>query len=103
MVKKLTAEEKALFIRCILKLKEIEDLVEGFQLFCDRVLEEVSVKEIFEYSPDAAYDFCCLLKQQNLEEREEVRNDLRWIQQNFGEEISVKFARKIKELALTES
>ena len=73
---------------------------EELRLCFDRILEVTSVKEIFEYSRDAAYNFCCLLKQQDLVKREDIINDLKWIQLNFGEDISVKFSRKIEELVL---
>lgn len=98
MAKRLTVEEKALFARCILTLKDIVELAEDLQLCFDSVLEDASVKEIFEYSSDAAHDFCCLLKHENVYEREDIKTDLKWIQQNHGDDISIKLSRKIEEL-----
>ena len=98
MATRLTVEQKALFTRCILNLKDIEELAEDLQLCFDRVLEVTTVKEIFEYSFDAVHDFCCLLKPENLGEREDIKNDLTWIQQNSGDDISIKLFRRIEEL-----
>lgn len=100
MANRLTVDQKALFTRCILALEDIDEMEEELRLCFDRILEVTSVKEIFEYSRDAAYNFCCLLKQQDLVKREDIINDLKWIQLNFGEDISVKFSRKIEELVL---
>lgn len=91
-------EQKALFTRCILILKDIEELAEDLQICFDRVLEVTTVKEMFGYSFDVVHDFCCLLKSENVGEREDIKNDLTWIQQNYGDDISIKLSRRIEEL-----
>lgn len=98
MAKRLTVEQKALFTRCILILKDIEELAEDLQICFDRVLEVTTVKEMFGYSFDVVHDFCCLLKSENVGEREDIKNDLTWIQQNYGDDISIKLSRRIEEL-----
>ena len=95
---RLSAKQLAIIIRCINQIKNIEPWSFECKQYFGQILSHISILKIYKYSPDAAYDLCCLLEEWMTIDPNCVKNDLTWIIEKKGDDIPVKFYRKIRSL-----
>lgn len=94
---KISVPEYAQIIRCLKLLTGTDTWSSEYIQIVNRVLSKVSFLKIYKYSPDAAYDLCCLIETADVECKN-LMDDFDWILKNNEEELSVRFYRKIHSL-----
>ena len=93
---KLSAKQQALLIRCLYLLKDRNLPFNEQNWLLNYLIPELSINKIYSVSPDAAYELCCLQEESIFFDYETMSRDLAWIVKKHGDNISVKFYRKIR-------
>lgn len=91
----LSIEQQALMIRCLKLTKEARIQFDIWKENIDWMLSGITMRKVYRCSPEAAYDLCCLLEERMFLDPAQITHDLRWIVESYGDDISVKFYRKI--------
>lgn len=82
-------------IGCLKQISIIAPWRSEWKYFSSRVLSGVPVYRLYNYSPDAVFDLCCLIEDSNLINSINIKPDLMRILEKNGEDISVKLYKKI--------
>ena len=95
-----TLAQKSILIKCLYAMDkenilDYKEIAWSFETF----LENISIKELFHYSQECAFQFCCLLETGIDFDHIGLLQDLLWIVKRRGDLVSIHFWKQMLKLA----